>query len=257
MNVVLIRRLVGAAVLLALAFVIAQLLPDPSTPAKVEDGIKVVEVDLDHPQATLAEPPTPTVDTGQGLKGKQIELAPPVEPPPASPEITADELEEPDAPAVESKAVAERPKAPGPQATTPPKSVVTPDTKPQVPKPAPEVVKPSATEAKPAVAKPAPAPQAPSRAESSAKPPPVPAAAPPAGDWYVQAGSYSDIANARQVEAQLKSLGYPGSILLRDVNGATYYRVRCGPFSSREAAEAAKGRVASAKLPAQVVKAGD
>ena len=120
------------------------------------------------------------------------------------------------------------------------------------PAPAPATSKPEiATATQPAATPPRPKPEA-----SAATPKPATPAASGAVRWAVQAGSYADIANARQIQAQLKSLGYPSNITVIDTSGGARYRVRCGPFATREAANAARGRIAGSKLPAQVVSDG-
>ncbi|WP_341920237.1 SPOR domain-containing protein [Hydrocarboniphaga effusa] len=152
--------------------------------------------------------------------------------------------------------------APNPQTkpAEPPRKTDAP--KPAVPAPIKDAPKPTPVPATPkpeaaTVAKPdATPPPSPKPEATATAPKPVTPAAPGAVRWAVQAGSYADIANARQIQAQLKSLGYPSNITVIDTSGGARYRVRCGPFPTREAADAARGRIAGSKLPAQVVNDG-
>ncbi len=72
--------------------------------------------------------------------------------------------------------------------------------------------------------------------------PPVvarPVAAAPSRGFYLQAGSFSDLGNAHGLRGRLAGSG-PVSIETAQVNGAPFYRVRLGPWTSREDAEAAR-----------------
>lgn len=72
--------------------------------------------------------------------------------------------------------------------------------------------------------------------------PPVvarPVAAAPSRGFYLQAGSFSDLGNAHALRGRLAGSG-PVSIETAQVNGAPFYRVRLGPWTSREDAEAAR-----------------
>ncbi len=57
-------------------------------------------------------------------------------------------------------------------------------------------------------------------------------------EYEIQVGSYKTRSRAESINDQLKTLGLSGSIRTRQVGGATYYRVRIGPYSSQ--GEAAK-----------------
>lgn len=192
-----------------------------SEPAVAERAPEVDEM----PEEPAPEPkPAPAVQTPTRKPAEK-----PVQKPQAKP---AEPLRKPEAPKPATTApVKEAPKpAPAP-ATTPKPEVATASQQPAVtPPPKPEA--------------------------SAATPKPATPAASGAVRWAVQAGSYADIANARQIQAQLKSLGYPSNITVIDTSGGARYRVRCGPFATREAADAARGRIAGSKLPAQVVNDG-
>jgi DedD protein len=77
---------------------------------------------------------------------------------------------------------------------------------------------------------------------------PAPVAAAPAatGGWAVQAGSYSNEANAHSVQSRLSKHGYHAYISRFHKGSRTYYRVRVGPYSDRAAAERAVSGVGQA-----------
>lgn len=65
------------------------------------------------------------------------------------------------------------------------------------------------------------------------------------GGFFLQAGSFADLANAHKLKASLASYG---SVAVRSVmvGGSEYYRVVLGPWASREAAGAVRDRLAAA-----------
>jgi DedD protein len=56
-------------------------------------------------------------------------------------------------------------------------------------------------------------------------------------DYWVQAGSFAAKARAEDVKETLASKGITSIIENRDVNGATYFRVRIGPYTSQTEAD--------------------
>jgi DedD protein len=62
----------------------------------------------------------------------------------------------------------------------------------------------------------------------------------PAGKWFVQLGSFGDIANARKVLDRMAAQGHQGLISPVDTAAGTLYRARLGPYGGREAADAAR-----------------
>ncbi len=287
MNPSLIRRLIGAGVLVALAFIVSLLLPDPARRPELEEGLKAVEIGVDESRpltagdiqqsgadassderdrgrrqesrpalSESASADTRSDDTGDkaaeaGL-GKSVEIAASREPDESQPEP---ELEA-SAPDFEAPAESDPEPDLAPEPAPPSVSKPTPPAK-EAKKPVAAV--PKAAEAKPAPAKPVePKPTTPRPAEAKPVQPATTAAKPGADTrrWAVQAGSYADIGNARQIQAQLKSLGYASNIMVVDTPAGARYRVRSGPFPNREAADAAAKRIAAAKLPAQPVPDG-
>lgn len=97
----------------------------------------------------------------------------------------------------------------------------------------------------------------PSRVDIAMRPLPTvvatrPAAAAPAGGYYLQAGSFSDLGNARALQARLATQGAV-SIETANVSGAAFYRVMLGPWMSRGDAEAARLSLPGAASRALVV----
>jgi rare lipoprotein A len=74
---------------------------------------------------------------------------------------------------------------------------------------------------------------------------PAPAyAAPVAGGYFVQVGAYSDLMNAHRVRDAVGAAG-PVVVDTRQTATAELFRVRVGPYTSREEADAARRTVAS------------
>ena len=103
-----------------------------------------------------------------------------------------------------------------------------------VPKPAVAAVPNIAPAAKPVVAKPEAAP---------AKPQTAPAKSVPEApkktfqDYWVQAGSFSTRERADGVKNTLGAKGLTAIVTNQEINGSTYYRVRVGPYTSRNEAD--------------------
>ena len=109
----------------------------------------------------------------------------------------------------------------------------------------PKLAQPKSQPSKTVPAKPAPAKATP------AKLPPTPNVAPPGGSRaagaaalgiFIQAGAFSEEANARKLEQQLGELG-PVRIVPSTVNKKKLYRVRLGPVADAAAATALLGKV--------------
>jgi DedD protein len=91
----------------------------------------------------------------------------------------------------------------------------------------------------PRAVKPAPAPAA---RQTPAARPPAPKAAAPApsrarDNYWVQTGSFSTIARAEAVKDTLSSKGISSLVENREVQGKTYFRVRVGPYTSKNEAD--------------------
>jgi DedD protein len=55
--------------------------------------------------------------------------------------------------------------------------------------------------------------------------------------YWIQAGSYTSIARAKEVQNNLSESGWQARITTRDINDVTYYRVRIGPYEGKPEAE--------------------
>jgi len=92
-----------------------------------------------------------------------------------------------------------------------------------------------------------PAAPAPVPAPVAATPPPAPAAPLPVatagGRYMVNVGSFSNLDNARALATKLRAQGLPLTSESVDVSGKPAMRLRVGPYAERTAAEAARLRV--------------
>lgn len=229
------QRLIGAAVLAALAMIfLPMLLRSPD----VEES-DASRVPLDMPAAPDAEfetrvlpLPAPAASTAEPVVAEQA--AAPLDP---NAVVTVD---------VDSSKPAEvMPDAPAAGLDAPPVAVdaatgqpVTPSAVP-VATPAPS----AAAEPVPAVAAaPAVAPAAaaaPAPAPVTVAPPPAAAAA---GGFAVNVGSFANLDNARALEAKLRGAGLPVVAERIALSGKPAMRLRVGPYGERAIAEAARLR---------------
>jgi rare lipoprotein A len=72
-----------------------------------------------------------------------------------------------------------------------------------------------------------------------------PAAPLPAGSYFVQVGAFSDVNNAHRVQEAVASAGPAAVDVRRNAAGVELFRVRIGPFPSREYAEMARRAAAA------------
>lgn len=83
------------------------------------------------------------------------------------------------------------------------------------------------------------------------------AATPPILDpfvYFVQAGAYTRTEDAEQQRARLAMLGQPAKITEREQAGRTVYRVRVGPFRSRDEADGLQNKLQEQSIEAQIVR---
>jgi DedD protein len=225
------QRLIGAAVLVALAVIfLPMLLGGPG-----QSPNRSSEVPLDIPAAP--DRPLQTREIPLGL------------PPPAAAPVVADEIEPTPDPADDPDRIV----------------AVDADVVPRVDA-GPEDVAPAdvdATVAAPAAAPPA-SPPAPAPAPARPATPSVtapPAAAPLGSRFVVNLGSYANRANADSLRNRLRAAGLETYTESIELDGKPATRLRAGPFATRGEAEAARreARRIQADLPASVltVEAGD
>jgi len=214
------RRLAGAVALVLAAVVVLPMLLD-SEPAPVSNKIPIKIPDRNAPfQPNLSDPVAANSSATPASPGASSTVAPPA----------------------------------ATSSTTPPKPEVKPETKPRV--------DPTAAAPKVEATKPPPNPPAAVRSDDGARAvallegrptaesagPPGSATTPKAptrGNFVVQAMSLDAAADAQTQKNKLLAAGVGNAFVDGpvDVNGKARYRVRVGPFPSREAAQAAQTRL--------------
>ncbi|MGH8505827.1 MAG: SPOR domain-containing protein [Stenotrophobium sp.] len=223
------RRLIGVCALLLLALLVSLVLPSPGVPVADGDGLKHVTLDLSQPPGAAAPaaaqpsspmPPVIAAPPPRAVDGTVAEDdgAPQFDSP-AGHDSVADS---PDIPAQQAQSHA--PQKPQAAAANP-----VPTAASKVAKPVPPAT--SSEVAKPATVKPNPPPAAPAVATRSRA---------QQDNWFIQAGVFSDIDNARHLAERLKGGGYAAIISPAETQAGVAYRVKSGPYNSHEQAEAAQ-----------------
>lgn len=212
------QRLLGAAVLIALAVIVVPMIMSGSAPKK--------SAELET--SSLAIPPAPDREFQQRVLPVDAAAQRPTAPAPSGDTIAT--VDTANAPAAAP--------TPAPVATTAPLANAT--TTESVPKPAPST--PS---------KPTPAPVA--ATPEPVKPTPGQAAN---GRFFVHLGVYAATKNADDLVATLKKDGFPAFAEASEYQGKHGERVRVGPFEDRAAAEAARLRIKQVKpaVPGSIVQ---
>lgn len=72
--------------------------------------------------------------------------------------------------------------------------------------------------------------------------------------YFVQAGAYSRPEDAEQQRARLAMLGVQARVTEREQSGRTVYRVRVGPFDSRDDAESTISRLQGSSVDSALVR---
>jgi cell division protein FtsN len=72
--------------------------------------------------------------------------------------------------------------------------------------------------------------------------------------YFVQAGAYTRSEDAEQQRARLALIGQSARITEREQVGRTVYRVRLGPFPTREEADTLLGQLQEQRVDAQIVR---
>lgn len=214
------QRLLGAAVLIALAVIFVPMFMSGSAPQK----------SAEMETSSLAIPPAPDREFQTRVL--------PVDPASKNPTAAT-----PAAP-VDDGHIATVDTA------TAPKPAETPQPAEQTPIPAPAPAAPPSTKPAPPVAStPPPATAAPEPSK------PVPGQAAD-GRYFVHLGVYTATKNADDLVAGLKKAGYPAFAESSSFQGKPASRVRVGPFADRAAAEAARLRIKQVKpsVPGSVVQ---
>lgn len=79
--------------------------------------------------------------------------------------------------------------------------------------------------------------------------------APATGGFFVQVGAYSDLTNAHRVRDEVSAAGPVNVDVRQTANGGELFRVRLGPWQSREEADAARRRLATLGYAETIVAA--
>lgn len=203
------QRLIGAAVLVALAVIFLPMLVKEPAP---DSGVSDLSLDMpDRPQSDMVTrelplvAPRPQPDEGAlGLGARERDGA--------SPDGTLPMVDTAQAPHPDAALPADGPAAPAPD----------------------EVA---------GSGEPADAPAA--ESARAADPAPALPAAVAGGDHAVRFGSYGSSANAQTVVERLKQAGLPASSERVEVAGKAVWRVHIGPYASRAQAEAVRVRAAT------------
>jgi len=211
------KKLVGAAVLIALAVIFLPMFLD----GKKDTGSTPMQIEI---------PPKPVYDIPNRLEQKAPPTVAEAPPAPSMEEMNSLEEQIPTPPNDQVPPVEE---AIDPTGGTP----ATMDSAEEVAKAAP-LVEEAPVEEAPVEAKPEPAPKL--AVESK------PAAATEAG-FVVQVGSFGDQKNAAELTDRLVASGFPAFLEDIDFRGRTIFRVKVGPQPAREDADELRQRLADSE----------
>lgn len=224
MDRVLLRRLLGAGVIVALAVIVLPFFLQG-------EGYKAA-LRTDIPARPQPPQPLDTASREPPTEVRELMESPPPLPMAQAPVPRSESAKE----AVDAGSAKPAPKPAAPLVPEA-KPVPKPPPTPQAPaaKPAPEASKPEKPEGMPnAAVKPVAPP---------IQPPLTAAKPPPGGVWMIQLGSFSAEANAQQLRGQVQRVGLPCQIEPLDIEGRKVWRVRAGPFASQAEADAALKRL--------------
>jgi len=217
------RRLAGAVALVLAAVIILPMVLD-SQPEPVADNIPIRVPERNTPfQPQVSEPQVAAPETPAPAD------AAPAEPVPEPPAVAS---VQPPATATPPAAQPATPPATPPKPVTPPKPEAKPEPKPATP---PKQDSRSDDGAR-----------ALALLEGRAEPAPKPAAKPTAtkGNFVLQIAAYTTSEDAQSRRSKLHQAGVTNAFVEQaTINGKQQYRLRVGPFPSREAAQAAQARL--------------
>ncbi|MFO1284064.1 MAG: SPOR domain-containing protein [Burkholderiales bacterium] len=273
------RRLVGAVVLaLVAAVVVPMLLESEPRPLGEDVSVRIPPVDDARPANKLGaakgrtEPPRPEVSAdGKGVAAKPDAgvATPPADgpgvapPPAATPSTLANPVTTPAA-ATPAPTAPEPSSAPRKSLPDAEKSVLAPGTRPVPLEPSKAALDAPRSESTPAgstVTKsaagppPSAAPKAPAAATPAPKAAPAPAATTPKEGYVVQLGAFTDDKGANALANRLKKAGYVAYTEALATSRGSMWRVRVGPFPTRDAATQARDRLKAEGQAGIVVQA--
>ncbi|HET7811348.1 MAG TPA: SPOR domain-containing protein [Steroidobacteraceae bacterium] len=212
------QRLTGAVILVALfVLLVPELLTGPrdSHPpaaANDEDGLRSYTIELEGRDGG-APPATPPANTGA--------VTLPAIPPPATSAAVRAVPGEAATPEATTRPSAQNPAATTPAATAPLPTAARPNNEPAA-----------------SASHPAPAQTTQPAQSGASRPAPAPAAKPPAGNFVVQLGTFSQRDNADRLVRDMTAKGFVAFVVPITSNGHELYRVRVGPTRDRASAEA-------------------
>ncbi len=91
--------------------------------------------------------------------------------------------------------------------------------------------------------------------EQAAAPPPVPTdTATSSSRYFLQAGSFRDSNDAESMKAKLAMTGMRAGVTSVNINGATWFRVRVGPFGNPQDLDAARRQLGADGIQAIALK---
>lgn len=233
------RRLVGAVVLaLAVAVALPLLLENEPKPLGDDVSIQIPPVDSGKFVNPLSPgaPPAPKADEKPVVAPERI-------PQPAANDVpTKSDKAKSDSPSTE------------PAKTEPAKTEPQPPARDSAPLSPTKTSEPPAPPA-PSSAAP-PVPEGKVEARSSGPEAKSGATKPPQGAFVVQIAAFSDRYGARSLVAKLKKGGFPSYTESVETDKGTLHRVRVGPYSSREVADAARAKLKAAGYSGVVARSG-
>lgn len=140
--------------------------------------------------------------------------------------------------------------------TRAPSTFEAPEPKNPAPAPAPASQPPPPTDAH---ADRAPADAKPDATKPAAKPAETPADATPGGRFSINLGTYADAGHAEALVAKLRKAGYAAASESIDYQGKPAQRVRAGPYPDRASAEAARLKIKqlAPKVPSSVAESAE
>lgn len=237
------RRLIGAIVLaLAAAVLVPMLLESDPKPLGEDVSVKIPPVDDSKFVSKLADKGKAPAEQAADAKTAAETPKPPVE---ATPSTASSPKEGGPPPSRQLAQAEQRVISPGVRpaaADTAPSPAAKPATS-EAPKAveAPKSPEPKKAAETTKAAEPAKAADASKARESVAKAPE--SSKPGPGAYSVQLAAFTDDKGANSLAAKLKKAGHPAYIEPYDTSRGRVWRVRVGPFPSRDAAEAARTKL--------------
>ncbi|QFY90532.1 SPOR domain-containing protein [Magnetovirga frankeli] len=228
------KRLIGGAVLVALAVIFLPMLLEEESP--LDQGFSDPAIPPQGRDAQGFESRTLALPGTQGDAPSGIE--PLIEPPPVfipAPESDGVDAAPSTAPLAEPEPI--RPILPRPEPVVPaqgqaaarPSAQPEPETGPE-PEPAPQPAAQTQPKPKPKPEpRPTPKPVPKPAPKPAPRPAPKPLAATPDGGWVIQVASVTNEIRAKQLAVKLRARDYPAFVETAEVDGRTWYRVRVGP----------------------------